>query len=76
MNPPTDNSDAGKIFEIYDGPPDKKNFNRLVEVVCWDLVPGMVICKDVKTGSVLRIHRSKIEEANRKLAEEAAMEQS
>lgn len=60
---PEPKSDAGLVVEINDGPDYEPNFKRLVELLAWDTTPGIVICRDTKTGQLLRVDRTKIEQA-------------
>lgn len=63
MNQPP--SDVGLVVEINDGPEYNPNFKRIVRLVSWDTMPGIVICEDTKTGETLRVDRQKIEKAKR-----------
>jgi hypothetical protein len=60
---PEPKSDSGLVVEINDGPEDKPNFKRIVELICWDTMPAMILCRDTKTGQLLRVDRTKIEQA-------------
>jgi hypothetical protein len=61
LTPPK--SDVGLIVEINDGPEYKPNFKRRVELIAWDPTPGFVVCRDTKTEEILRVSKTKIEQA-------------
>jgi len=59
MNPEP-KSDAGLVVSINDGPDEKPNYKRIVKLIYEDTSTGMILCRDERTGEILRVDRGKI----------------